>query len=273
MRAAIAAPAIQQSAKSDNQGPVLVLGAGGARGLAHIGVLQALEYLGIHPYAIVGSSMGAQVGTAYAFGISPQAMEDMALRTGRKETLSVILSGKNRRQALHSLYGDKDLRDTQIPVCVVATDLENGAPVLLKTGPAIDTVSASISIPGVFPAFPYQGRMLIDGAMSLPLPVSVAKALYPGRKIIAVSVCHSHLEDVAPRAGRLRTLQRSMQIMHRNMILSHIENFPPDVLITPTIPDVDALDLHKADDVIHTGYTAALAAIRLSPNFSELSTM
>ncbi len=254
---------LQHPAPRTDPGPVLVLGAGGARGLAHIGVLKALESLGIQPSAVVGASMGAQIGVAYALGWTAQRLEQLALRTGKKDTVLAVLSHAKRREILHSLYGHQSLEDALLPVSALATDLSTGTPVILERGPAVPAVLASISIPGLFPALSYQGKTLIDGAMSLPLPISVAKAAYPGRKIIAVSVCHAHLQDVpSVRKGRLATLKRSMQITHRNLILSHVENYPPDLLITPTLSGIDILDLDKAQEIIRAGESAAITAFQ-----------
>ncbi len=243
------------------QGPVLVLGAGGARGLAHIGVLKVLEDLGIRVSAIIGSSMGAEIGVAYAFGISADHLESIALGVRKRHALSIIFSHSKRSRFLFDLYGPHLLEDTMIPVSVIATDLDTGMPVILDSGSAVNAVHSSISIPGVFPACRHQGKRLIDGAISLPLPVSVARAQYPGRKIIAVSPCHAHLDGVVAGNGRTATLKRTMQITHRQLILEHVQNYPPDVLITPTIPDIDTFDLHKAREAVHAGQVAAMGCL------------
>ncbi|MBN6743019.1 hypothetical protein JKG47_21530 [Acidithiobacillus sp. MC6.1] len=95
----------------------------------------------------------------------------------------------------------------------------------------------------------------------MPLPIAVARSLYPDRPIIAVSVCHTHMGDVAAGKGRASTLKRAMQITHRQLILEHVKNCPPDILITPTIPDIDTLDLDKAREAIHAGEVAARAGL------------
>ncbi|MBN6742254.1 patatin-like phospholipase family protein [Acidithiobacillus sp. MC6.1] len=116
-------------------GPVLVLGAGGARGLAHIGVLKVLEAYGIRVSAVVGSSMGAQIGVAYALGTSAGDLETLALKTRKWHTLSFMASDRAIRKHLGGLYGPRRLEEARIPVCVIATDLESGLPVVMDAGP------------------------------------------------------------------------------------------------------------------------------------------
>ncbi|MBN6743381.1 patatin-like phospholipase family protein, partial [Acidithiobacillus sp. MC6.1] len=83
------------------------------------------------------------------------------------------------RKHLGGLYGPRRLEEARIPVCVIATDLESGLPVVMDAGPAIQAVRASISIPGLFPAVNHAGKRLVDGAICMPLPIAVARSLYP----------------------------------------------------------------------------------------------
>lgn len=245
------------------EGVVLVLGSGGARGLAHIGVLMALEEDEIPILGVVGSSMGAQIGTAYAFGHSVYHLASEAGSIRRHHVWSSILSRRILSRHLHRLFGEGNLCEASFPVVVVATNLRTGEPMVFDRGSAKTLVRASISIPGLFPPVTYQHQTLVDGAISAPLPVAIARQHFPGLPVVAVSVCHHHLTDIhlSDKPGRFATLQRSLQGTHRQLLLQHLERYPADMLLTPEIPDVDTLDLHKAHSAVTSGYQTAKAAL------------
>ncbi|MGQ9699845.1 MAG: patatin-like phospholipase family protein [Candidatus Bipolaricaulaceae bacterium] len=164
----------------------LALGSGGARGAAHVGVLKVLEREGIKISAIVGSSIGALVGGAYAAGIPVSRMEEEWLATTRAKLLQSFLptfprtglsSGAGLRRYLREILGDVRMEELSIPFAAVATDLDTGEPVVLRSGFLVEAIRASTAIPGVFQPVRREGRLLVDGGMVEPLPVRICREL------------------------------------------------------------------------------------------------
>lgn len=158
----------------------LVLGAGGARGLAHIGVIRALEARGYDIQVIAGSSMGALVGGIYAMG----ELETYAEWVGGLEQTDVLrlldwtlaggglIRGRRIIDKLRELIGDRDIEDLDLPFTAVAVDIDRGREVWLNRGPLFDAVRASIAIPGIFTPHRYLGCTMIDGGILNPVPVA-----------------------------------------------------------------------------------------------------
>ncbi len=174
----------------------IALGSGGARGWAHVGVLRALEDHGVQPEIVCGSSMGALVGGVYAAG-SLDTLHEFALDLDWKEVLLHFVELNIPRSGL--IEGDRIVAfvrkhvarsrfDEMIrPFRAVATDLTSGEETVLGDGDAIDAIRASISIPGIFTPVKRNGRWLVDGGLSNPVPVNVARSL-GARFVIAVDV-------------------------------------------------------------------------------------
>ena len=179
-----------------NSSVALVLGGGGARGLAHIGVLRWLEEESVPLEAIVGTSIGALIGGLYAAGTGVAAMEAV-LKKNDKMTVAKILrpgfsaSGiidNNRvRKFLRSFVGETLIEDLAVPFRAVATDLISGEEIVFDQGPLAEAILASIAIPALFMPVFHEGRYLVDGGLSNPLPVSIARRLSPA-PCVAVNV-------------------------------------------------------------------------------------
>lgn len=164
----------------------LALGSGGARGAAHVGVLKVLERAGLKISAIAGSSIGAMVGGAYAAGLPLARIEEEWLTTSRAKLLRSFLptfpraglsSGAGLRRYLREILGDVRMEELPTPFAAVATDLDTGEPVVLRSGPLVEAIRASAAIPGVFQPVRWEGRLLVDGGMVEPLPVWVCREL------------------------------------------------------------------------------------------------
>jgi NTE family protein len=158
----------------------LVLGSGGARGLAHIGVIRALEDAGARIEAIAGSSMGALVGGIHA-AAQLQAYEEWVCGLKQSDVLSLVdwsfaggglIKGRKIIGKLEELVGDLDIRDLKIDFTAVAVDIEQGREVWLDRGPLFDAIRASIAIPGIFTPHRYRNRTLVDGGLLNPIPVA-----------------------------------------------------------------------------------------------------
>lgn len=158
----------------------LVLGAGGARGLAHIGVIRALEKAGLEIRHVSGSSMGAVVGGIYAAG-RLDAYEEWVGQLEQSDILGLVdwtfsggglIRGRKIIDKLADLIGRYDIEDLETEFTAVAVDLDSGREVWLDRGPLFDAIRASIAIPGVFTPHEYRGRTLIDGGILNPVPIA-----------------------------------------------------------------------------------------------------
>lgn len=167
----------------------VALGSGGAKGLAHIPVLEYLEKLSIPVDMIAGSSIGAVIGAVYCCGSLKKLREDMLSFT-RKELLSIfdltiprsgLLKGNDFTDFMKQYIPEnRKIEDLDIPLAIVATDINNGKMVVFRKGNILKALRASVSIPGVFIPVAYNDTFLIDGGVANPLPVDVVRKLGAG---------------------------------------------------------------------------------------------
>ena len=164
----------------------LVLGGGAARGWAHIGVIHELAEMGIRPGMVVGTSVGSVVGGAYASGNLDQ-FEEWVSRLGRVDIIRLLdakmtgggfLQGKSLMAAIEKRIGDPRIEELDMPFACVATELGTGREVWLREGSLLDACRASIALPGMFaPSRMKEDRLLMDGGLVNPVPVSLARAM------------------------------------------------------------------------------------------------
>lgn len=173
----------------------LALGSGSARGLAHIGVLDALIEAGIEPDIVCGTSIGALVGAAYVAGKLP-ALRDWAESATWRQVVRLmdvrlmgggLIDGRQVVALLRRLGIDAPIESYDKRFAAIATDLASGREVWLQTGPILDAVRASIALPGIVSPAQVDGKWLVDGGLSNPVPVSVCRAL-GAEVIIAVNL-------------------------------------------------------------------------------------
>ena len=166
----------------------LVLGGGGARGLAHIGVLKVLEQEKVPIDLLAGTSMGGLIGALYAAGISPADMEKEAMQRGRKRSLARLLDlqpspaglvkgGRISEELAMHLGPGLNFRDLPMPLALVAVDLRSGQEVVLQEGRVIEAVRATISLPGFFVPVDLDGHLLVDGGVLNNVPVAWGRNL------------------------------------------------------------------------------------------------
>ena len=266
----LAAPRDLQAVRVDQlQAPAqpaelaLVLGGGGLRGFAHLGVLQALDEAGIRPDLVVGSSAGAIVGAAYASGLPPAQLVTMAheLRVASLIDFSPgsggLMRGKHIATWVEELVAHKPIEQLAIRYAAVATDLQSGEPVLLERGAIGMAVQASAAVPGVTaPLTLADGTQLIDGGLSSLVPVRAARAL-GAKAVIAVDIyCHS------PRTegrGALAIAGRALQ--GQNCRLAAPEIAEADVLIAPAVRVASLSDRGEHAGAMRVGYLATQAAL------------
>jgi NTE family protein len=164
----------------------LALGAGGARGWAHLGVIRALTEYGIRADVVCGTSMGSLVGAAYAQGQGElERLEAWALSLGWRDVFGLmdfswrggLLRGRKLFEFMRAHFGLQDIESLPIPYGAIATELATGREVWLRHGHVLDAVRASAAIPGVFAPVLRDGELLVDGALVNPVPVSMCRAL------------------------------------------------------------------------------------------------
>ncbi|MGB2983926.1 MAG: patatin-like phospholipase family protein [Candidatus Bipolaricaulia bacterium] len=174
----------------------IAFSSGGARGSAHIGVLKVLEENGIVPDVIVGTSMGAEIGGAYAAGVSLDEMESHWRSSSFGRVFKTLFptipwsgwsSGRELVRFLRQLLNDRNIEDLPIPFAAVATDLEAGSCYPITSGSLAEAIRASLSVPGLFTPVWIDNRLLIDGGVSNPMPVDIARDL-GADVVIAVDV-------------------------------------------------------------------------------------
>ncbi len=303
--AALFCAAILPALPAEPKKVVLVLSGGGARGLAHIGVLEVLREMRVPVHLIVSTSMGSIVGGAYAAGHTPGEMRllleqadwetmfsDRPPRSDlsfRRKADDMRLVGKSElgvkgdgvvlprgafgvqnleeflRTVARPTSDRRNLDQLAIPMRAVATDLESGELVVLRNVSLAVAMRASMSIPGAFAPTQVEGRLLGDGGLVRNLPVEVAREM-GADVVIAVNVGTPLLPRTA-LSSALGVAQQMINILtEQNVGISMAALRPGDILISPDLRDVTFVDFDRGPDVIERGVAAArLVAERLRP--------
>ena len=273
----------------------VAFGSGGARGLAHVGVLQALLEHGIRPAFAAGTSMGAIVGAAYAagtFGKLTGILQSMDAARATSLFLDVgfmksgLVSGRRVMEFIAEFVPDVAFEDLEIPFAVLATDLRTGEPVCLSHGKVHPTIRASLSIPGVFTPVRRDGALLVDGGISSPVPVSAVRRL-GARTVLAVNVDNGtdcpYESRRLPRpvnkaidAGErfrealrrefglepsgsgslLAVLSQTIRICENRIAKWEMSRERPDWTLEPAVGNIPTMDFTRVDDAIRAGRDA-----------------
>jgi NTE family protein len=249
----------------------LALGGGGARGVAHIAVLDALDEMGVAPAAIAGTSIGALVGAAYAAGMSGKDIRRhvIAAAHNRSETMRRLMAA--RAGTLADLFSGGWSRATQIdaekfcaqflpekvpddftaltiPLTVMATDLHRRQEIAIAAGPLRPALAASIAIPGLFRPVNVGGRILIDGGATNPLPFD---KLY-GRAdiVVAVDVFGVPDADRSDMPSAWESVSTTVLVMGSAIVAAKLDHARPDVLIRPNVAIFRTLDFYQASSIL-----------------------
>jgi NTE family protein len=261
----------------------VALSGGGARGLAHIGVLKVMEELDLPIAMLAGTSMGGIVAAFRAAGTSAGEIEELASSLRLLDILQWDSSGlglvgreKTAQLLRQTLGGDPSFDQLEIPLALTAVDLESGQEVTLKEGSVVDAILATTALAAVFPPTEWQGRMLVDGGFLNPVPFDVVHEMGADR-VVASHTYHdmSNLLNPADKqddaaassavrlilrrsrvALALRILERSMSIQSEALVAQRMRHAPPDLMIQIPLA-VGLFDLDRADETIDAGEAAA----------------
>lgn len=239
----------------------LALGGGIARGLAHIGVLQALTELGVEINILAGTSSGSIIGALFAAGYPPSAIEEIAHTTTWRDLGHLVvprrsLLGADRmEQSLEALLRGKTFADLEIPFAAVCTDLLRAEKVALTSGPVSLAVRASCSIPGIFPPVEWEDRLLIDGGTVENVPVQTVRQM--GADLVIGVDLYSDIAPVERVEGIMGVLTRSLEISQRYRCLTEFQT--ADVCIEPPLAGESLVDLSRVEVYIKAGYEATMA--------------
>lgn len=241
----------------------LALGAGAARGLAHLGVLEVLVREGVPIDGIAGTSAGAVAGGVFAAGADLAWTERLVngLDWGHLVHLSVprlgFVQAEQLLQLLRLLTRNKTFAELDIPFVAVAVDIERGEEVLLREGSVAEAILASSSIPGIFVPQRRDHRLLVDGGVLNRVPADVAKRM--GADVV-VAVDVGLEEPVTQVKNILDVINQSFEIMQRE-IARYKGAASADVLIRPELGRVSGYRLEAAPSIIAAGRVAAQAAV------------
>jgi NTE family protein len=256
----------------------LALSGGAARGLAHVGVLQVLREENIPIDMIAGTSSGAVMGAVYASGEDINKMIEHALDAGWKRLAPLIdpsfpktgfIKGRKITGLLSTYVGGNiKFSDLKIPLACVATDIDTGEEVVIKSGSVLEALRASISIPGIFTVVKREGRHLVDGGLTTPVPVNVVRQM-GADFIIAVNVNPDISSRMGPTSQKRIEAHKEpniFQIMLQsiyittNAVARH-SLAEADIIIEPDLTSIGAGDFQKAQELITQGEQAARAAM------------
>lgn len=262
----------------------LALGAGGARGLAHIAALEVLDEMGIRPVAIRGTSIGAIIGAAYAAGMPGAAIRDYVLRMLRDRAAvlgrllqarvgklshlwsrggignPVLIDGERFLDIFWPAAVPNRFEELTIPFSTVATDYYAMVDTRFESGPLVSAVAASMAIPGLIRPVTIDGRVFIDGGAIDPLPF---RGLHEVADIVvAVDVARGYGEKPEASPQPFEAMFGASQIMQAAIVAAKVKEKPPDILIRPTVEGFRALDFFKARAILHAAEPAKAALRR-----------
>ncbi len=242
----------------------LALGGGAARGIAHIGVLRAVEELEIRPSYMAGTSAGAIAACLWAGGMSSRQIESW-LRSFRWR--SVIRPRVSRRglftmgpldEMLSQTIGSTKFEDLEIPLAVVATSIITGEPVVFTAGPLAPALAASCCVPGIFAPVPVHGDLLVDGGFVANTPMAEVRAL-GARAVIAVDLGSPYGPSGEEPSDMLEIILISQGIMERRLENQLLRN--ADLVIAPDLSRFSMVRADRISERVAAGYCAARDAL------------
>ena len=251
-------------AANANSGIALALGGGFSRGFAHLGVLEVLEQEQIPVSLIVGTSIGALLGAAYADGISVRDLCELGRRVRVRDFLRFRPSeqGVQRKDCIGRFVDEwfeaAVVEELPIPTSIVTTDLGSGAPYMFSSGPLELALRASCAFPGLIKPVEYEGRLLADGCIAAPVPTSIA-ARINGGCVLGVSVGSSAADSSGSRSV-LKVCNPGDKTSRRSALEPSWFRHA-DVLLEPRVQHIAWNDLTRVDEAFAAGAEAARRAL------------
>ncbi len=240
----------------------LVLGAGAAKGFAHIGVLKVLEANKIPVNMIVGTSAGRFVGCLYAYGFSAFQLQKISFGLQQTDLADIsfpdngFIRGEKLQDYINKMVRNTTMERLRIPFYAVATDVQSGREMVFGSGNTGMAVRASCSIPGVFTPPVINNRMYVDGGVVSPVAVDAAKRL-GADMVIAVDLSGG---GEAPRPqGTMETILQAINLMYGRITSEQLRH--ADVVIRPKTGFIGAADFSKRNEAVMEGEKAAMDAL------------
>ena len=240
----------------------LVLGAGAARGFAHVGVIKALEAQGIRPDIVVGSSAGSVIAALLASGATGNDLNRLALSLDEATIadwglpfagrFGGLIKGDALQNMVNREVQNKSIEQMRIPLGIVATELQSGKGILFRSGNTGLAVRASCSVPGVFQPAIISGKEYVDGGLVAPVPVSYARQM-GATLVIAVNISSEPVHQDA--SGTFGVMQQTISIMQRS--INQYELKSADIVITPLLKQMSSGDFKSRNAAILAGEVAA----------------
>ncbi|WP_233123549.1 patatin-like phospholipase family protein [Agrobacterium vaccinii] len=247
----------------------LALGGGGARGICHINIVEALDELGIRPTAIAGSSIGSIIGAGMAAGMRGRDIRDYMLELmGKKGSVANRLWSLGPAAMRHTAFGfrlgqfnlelildallpaalPKNFEELSIPLKVTATDYYDQSEVIVETGDLRQALAASSAIPALFMPIRMNGRIMIDGGIFNPVPYD--HLLDKADIVIGVDVVGGPEGDGTTMPSRFESLFGASQLMMQSVISLKLRMHPPHIFLRPPVNRFRVLDFRKAHEVL-----------------------
>ncbi|MFN4274219.1 MAG: patatin-like phospholipase family protein [Aliihoeflea sp.] len=290
-------PDISEPDKNEQSGIALALGGGAARGWSHIGVLRALDEAGIRIDMIAGTSIGALVGGCYLAGKLDE-LEEFARSLTKRKVFGLLdfnwggnglFGGMKLTNRMQEHIDGVTFADLPKPLVCVAAEIRTGHEIWLSQGNLITAMRASYALPGVFEPVACNGRVLVDGALVNPVPVSACRA-HEQRLVVAVNLHYDlfgraavikHSADVpeggsaddahmvvdrGPREREARigitgVMVEAFNIIQDRISRARLAGDPPDLALQPKLGHIGLTDFHRAEEAISLGYEATKARL------------
>lgn len=241
----------------------LALGSGASRGLAHIGVIRALEENNIPIDCISGTSMGAAIGGMYACGSNIHFLPAFLSEINEKAFFDFrlpkkgMIAGKRFEELLHLFTKDMNFEDLNMPFSCVACDLLKGKGEVFTTGKVYKAIRCSVSIPGAFEPYKYRGGVYVDGAVVDRVPVHSCRDL-GADVVIGVDVGYKGTPNSEPK-NVIEVMMTAFDIMGWEMTKHKIST--ADYMIMPDVTHVNPYKIADCDECIQVGYDTAIAEL------------
>ncbi len=242
----------------------VVLGGGGSKGFAHIGVLKVLEAQKIPVNMVVGTSAGSLVGSLYASGKSAFQLQEIALKMNQDNVIDYdwkiwsggLIKGDKLENFINSYVNNTPIEKLKIPFYAVATNIGTGEEIVFARGNTGMAVRASCSVPAVFQPLKFGGNTYVDGGLVSPVPVDVARR--NGADIVIAVDISGGLNKSVPE-GIVESMKKSIDIMYQSIAEYQIKH--ADIVIRPNMKNIGSTDLEKFNEAILEGEKAATLKI------------